>query len=83
MVNARTFDRQATTGVTKYLERHGIEARELRITTLRFGWRTRFNFFHRGVLVAEVYGRPEALRWMRESTVLDCIGKEPEVEVAL
>lgn len=76
MVNARTFDRQATAGVTGYLTRHELEPEQLRIKTLRFGRREHFRFYHRGELVADVVGRPEALRWMRESTREQALAEE-------
>ena len=81
-MNARTFDKQATAGVTGYLTRHSIEATDLRIKSLRFGRVEHFRFFHRGKLVADVAGRSEALRWLRDSNVHDCLGNEPEREAA-
>jgi hypothetical protein len=67
-MNARTFDRKATALIPAYLERHGIERGDLKIKMMWFGRRLAFRFYHRGTLVADVAGRSEALRWMREST---------------
>lgn len=71
-MNARAFDKQATTGVTGYLTRHGLERGDLRIKALRWGSCEHFRFYHRGVEVAHVVGWPEMLRWLRESDPRDC-----------
>ena len=76
MVNARTFDKQATAGVTGYLTRHELEPEQLRIKTLRWGRHWRFNFYHRGTLVHTALDRPGMLRWMRESTREQALAEE-------
>lgn len=66
-MNSRQFDSRATKGVTGYLMRHGLEPGDLRITALRFGRRTRFEFRHHNEVVHSCFGRDAALEWMKNS----------------
>lgn len=70
-MNARTFDRKETALIPAYLERHGIERGDLKIKMMWFGRRIAFRFYHRDLLVSDMTGRPEALRWLRGSTAGD------------
>jgi len=78
-MNARTFDKKATAGVTGYLMRHELKPNDLRIRSIRWGRAFRFMFFHRDRLVHTARGRDGMLRWMRESRPDDCIGMQVEI----
>lgn len=75
-MTGRQFDKQATAGVTGYLQRHGLKPGDLRIKGLKFGRRERFEFLHHNEIVHTCFGRDAALEWMRNSQPLQMSIKE-------